>query len=236
MFDYVREHLADGESLYEKAWHELQMAHATSIGYPNSASFLVAAWRKQYSLLLCEIDTATVHELRDWTDRLSDAERCVAKEVFVGNWRKRFSEGLPMSGDALLFSFDPYMVSRRRAVNNPVAANVYPEDLDRLLDFVDAVPDLLLMQISTYSANDGSSQEAVIDVVNSSITGSGLEIVAIVRPLKKNLRDRNGQMMSLVLARNAPWVKSLSLLEDRFHRWQRGLAQRMSQKQRGLLL
>ena len=236
LFDYVREHLAEGESLYEKAWHELQMAHATSIGYPNSVNFLVAAWRKQYSLLLCEIDTATVHELRDWTDGLTGAERCVSKEVFAGNWRTRFNEGLPLSGDALLFSFDPYMVSRRRAVNNPVAANVYPEDLDCLPGFVDAVPDPLLMQISTYSANDGSSQEAVIDVVNSSIAASGLEIVAVVRPLKKDLRDRNGQMMSLVLARNAPWANSLSLLEDRFHRWQRGLAQRMSYKERGLLL
>jgi hypothetical protein len=32
LFDYVREHLADGESPYEKAWHELQRAHARSIG------------------------------------------------------------------------------------------------------------------------------------------------------------------------------------------------------------
>jgi hypothetical protein len=228
LFDYVREHLADGESPYEKAWHELQLAHSRSIGYPNSANFLVAAWLKQYSLLLCETDTATVHELREWTDGLTDAKRCVSKEVFAGDWRKRFSESLPASGDALLFSFDPYMVSRRRAANNPGAANVYPEDLDCLPGVVDALPDPLLMQISTYSANDGNSQEAVIDVVRSSLAGSGLEIVAVVRPLKKDLRDRNGQMMSLVLARNAPWAKSLAFLEGRFQRWQRGLAQRMS--------
>lgn len=228
LFDYVREHLAHGDRPYEKAWHELQLAQAGSLGYPNSANFLVTAWPKRYSILLCETDTASVHELREWADGLINAERCVSNEVFAGDWRKRFSESLPASGDALLFSFDPYMVSRRRVANKPVAANVYPEDLDCLLGVVDAVPDPVLMQISTYSANDGNSQKAVIDVVRSSLTGSGFQIVAAVRPLKKNLRDRNGQMMSLFLARNAPWAKALSSLEGRFQQWQRGLAQRMS--------
>jgi hypothetical protein len=197
LFDYVREHLADGESPYEQAWRELGRAHARRIGYPNTANFLVTTWRKQYSLLLCETDTSTVHELREWTDGLTDAERCVSKEIFAGDWRQRFSEGLPQSGEAILLSFDPYMVSRRRAANNPVAAHVYPEDLDCLSGVLDAVPDPLLIQISTYSANDGNSQEAVIDLLRSSLASSELEIVAVVRPLKKDLRDRNGPPYAL---------------------------------------
>jgi hypothetical protein len=78
-FDFVREHLADEGSPYERAWHELQLADASRIGYPNSANFLVTSWQKKYSLLLCETDPAAVRELREWADRLSGAERCVSK-------------------------------------------------------------------------------------------------------------------------------------------------------------
>jgi len=226
IFDFARAHLADGTSSYERAWHELHLASGGT-GYPNSANFLVTLWKKRYSLLLCEIDRVTANELQIWSDRLRSSTRCLSAEVFTGDWRLRFSDGVHSSGDVDLFSFDPYMVSSRKDAKTSKVANIYPEDIDCLTAVAATLPQAVIMQISTYDSNDGNSQERVVTMLHSSAVGSGLEIIDKVRPLRSDGQGPSGKMMSVILARNAPWAKSLAPLEYRFQRWQRGFANGM---------
>ena len=54
---------ATRDSIYERTWSALD---GSALGYPNSAAFLAALWRGEYSMILCEYDDATVGELRSW--------------------------------------------------------------------------------------------------------------------------------------------------------------------------
>jgi hypothetical protein len=94
LFDEVCRRLPGRQSLYERAW--LKLAPNTH-EYPNSASFVTAAWRGRYAMLLCEKDPATIQELdrcglncapvswlrryRNRVGRLADAPAGPAAEV-----------------------------------------------------------------------------------------------------------------------------------------------------------
>ncbi len=220
LFDHVREHLPGELSPYEEAWCKLVTSENSGSAYPNSAKLLITSWTGGYSLLLCETDPSTAQELQTWVEHLRHSPKCAHAEVFEGDWRQRFRRGVDASGDLVLFSFDPYMLSCS-SVRDPDPANMYPNDLECLAKTIQSISPAIIVQLSTYSANHANSQGAVIDAVRSRLTDSGLEIVATVRPLRKDGRHTNGQMMSIVLARGVVWANSLESLEPRFQLWQR---------------
>jgi hypothetical protein len=198
-FDCVRDHLPGEHSAYEETWHSL-LSGNTSQGYPNSAAFFSASWPGEYSLLLCESDAATVRELASWVENLGFPK----ESVFDGDWRRRFREPLPATGDLIVISFDPYMLSRN-AVRDPDPANVYPSDLDLIAEAIEPLSQSIVLQLSTYSANNANSQDAVIKEVRSRFEGRGIELCATIRPLQTN---------------GVEWAASLSALNARFQSWQ----------------
>ena len=215
MFDRVREGLLNHPgSAYEQAWHHL----APNGGYPNSAAFVEKVWEGDFSLLLCETDPSTLAELRPWLKRVHKSARCKSAELFPGDWRKRFAEGLPSAsevgladGSLTLVSFDPYMYNRRRGVDAQNKGNLYPEDIDRVLDAVSILEGGILIQLSTYDTNDNNPQKAVISSVNSILAASAFTRCGVV--------SANNKMMSLVYARNVSWSTELANLPDRFSKW-----------------
>lgn len=207
-FDHVRDQLPGQRTTYEKSWHHLV---PNANGYPNSAAFLTSVWQSEYSLLLCEMEPLTVAVLRAWADDLvGSSPRCIGVEVFVGNWRERFSHIEAPASDIVLVSFDPYMFNRHD-VAHPQPGNMYPGDVQLLATMLKQIPQGVIVQLSTYSANNGNAQNAVIESIREHLNGCGLEVVATPAP--------NGSMMSIVLTRNIPWSDSFRNLAPRFAAW-----------------
>ena len=138
------------------------------------------------------------------------------RELFEGDWRKRFEAGLPSpsevglaDGSVTLVSFDPNMYNRHRRIHNP--ANLYPDDIELALRAMSNLEGGILIQLSTYDVNDANSQEAVISSIDSMLAPRGFTRSAVVRV--------NNKMMSLVYARNVSWSAELAGLPSRFEKW-----------------
>jgi len=205
LFDAVAGGLPGQHSSYERAWLKLA---ASPHEYPNSAAFVTAAWRNRYALFLCESDPATVLYLNRWARIARQFPGCEGVKVAAGDWRSYLCGHLLPSSDLVFFSFDPYMFDRHGSGRNP--GNMDPEDLNRLARVFDTVDSPVLVQLSTYSANNNNPQEAVAEVITSTLHRVGLVGVARVRV--------DGNMMSLVLARNVN-APALQQLASRFSAW-----------------
>lgn len=210
-FNSVRRRLPGQRSVYELTWNRLA---SDCEGYPNSAAFVRALWPHRFSLLLCEKDPSTFQDLEHWKPETADLPNCTGIDLHPGDWRKRFTGGLRPEGDIVFFSFDPNMFDQNPNVNDRKPENMYPCDLEALASTLQGVSQPALMQLSTYSANNGNSQELVVKSVRSLLQPSGLKILAIVRV--------NKQMMSIVLGRNIEWPDSLRSLDRRFDAWFEG--------------
>ena len=206
-------------SKYEWAWHHL----APIAGYPNSAAFVEKVWESRFSLLLCEVDWPTIAELAPWRHRVGNLERCTNAELFTGDWRDRFAQGLPnpanvgLDPDSLtLVSFDPnmyYPLDPRNA--NP--RNLYPNDLQTTLNALRNVEGVVIMLLSTYDKGrrNEAAQAVVIPNVDEILTPACFHQAAVV--------IANQQMMSLVYVRglDEEWFEKLQGLPDRFNDWRR---------------
>ena len=216
-FSRVQTQLPGQESVYEQAWHHLA---PQGEGYPNSAAFVKKIWKGDFSLLLCEKNPATVKEIKPWLKHARKSARCKSAKLFPCDWRKRFEDGLPSPSDVgltddslTLVSFDPYMYNSRRRFDDPKKrpeGNLYPDDMERALPAMNSFEGGVLIQLSTYSAQD-NSQEAVISSLNAILEPSAFTLCGKTR-IKK-------QMMSLVYARNVAWSAELADLPNRFKEW-----------------
>ena len=200
---------------YEQAWHYLAPSGG---GYPNSAAFVNAVWKQDFSLLLCEVDDATCKVLAPWLQCVAKAKNCRATELFRGDWRNRFAEGLPSpveagleDGALTLVTFDPNMYNKRRECNTPKHYNLYPENVEQAMCAMRRLEGGVLIQLSTYSANDGNAQRDVIQSLREILEPNAFKLTAQVRV--------NGNMMSLVYARNVSWDAELTDLPGRFTAW-----------------
>ena len=143
--------------------------------------------------------------LRSWAVKHSDIEI----EIAAGDWRTRFNRALPKQEGLVFISFDPYMFNRHRRKENP--GNMYPADLDRLVDATGSFPENVLIQLSTYDTNDDNGQNAVAECIRSGLESGGFEEVAIVKPSAK--------MMSLLYQRRVDFSAELTSLPCRFQTW-----------------
>ena len=137
-FDSVRDGLPSQGSAYENAWHNLVNQHQNE-GYPSSAAFVREVWNGQYSLLLCETDTAVADEIDRWLACIRHEPGCEDPALFRGDWRARFADPLPNPRDAglpedflTLVSFDPNMYYPQPPADAS-PTNLYPCDLERTL-------------------------------------------------------------------------------------------------------
>ena len=176
-------------------------------GYPSSANFVHHLWRAPCvcSMLLCERDERTVSLLRSWRVEHSD----VKVEVASGDWRTRLDRALAKQDGLLFISFDPYMFNRHRRKETP--GNIYPTDLERLLNATRACPENVLLQLSTYGTNDGNDQHRVAECIRSTLEAGGFEEVAIVRP--------SATMMSLLYQRRVDFSAEPASLPGRLRKW-----------------
>ena len=220
VFRYVQDNRANGQSVYEKAWASL--APPPSRAYPNSANFVQHLWQHDLSMLLCEQHPGIAAKLKAWLKSQPLFDRLRRGEVYTGDWRIRFSEGLPSQVDSAppedtltLVSFDPYMISDRphRYMKKP--GNLYPQDLGAIGQALGVVKGAVIVQISTYSANGPNPQPVITSLVDKSLRVYGFRRAAKTRT--------DGHMMSLVYTRgvNAELTRALKALGNRFDTWLR---------------
>ena len=205
-FDRARDGRPGQTSIYEQSWRRLDPRGQS---YPNSAAFVQDAWKGRISMLLCEIEPTTAVALTNWAQDRAEVS------VVEGDWRDTFARGLP-DAPLTLLSFDPYMYSRHARKRNP--GNLYSSDLELVVDALSAVQGGVLVQLSTYAANDDNPQEAVISSANAILATGGFCLAAVVRV--------DGQMMSLVYVRGLDWSVELADLSGRFDEWLANLRRR----------
>jgi len=204
-FDAVAGHLPGQNSDYEQAWMALR---GDQIKYPSSGLFVRHLWQGNLGLVLCEADKDTAIEIDGWLRSLGQD---TSWELHRGDWRARFRQEFPRRASAYLISFDPYMFDRHGPPARPNPGNMWPSDLVRagaaVLD-LETVP--VILQLSTYSANNGNGQDAVIAGIIPELESVGLEFGARVRA--------DGNMMSMVFTRDVPGIDN-ARLGDRFEKW-----------------
>ena len=206
---------------YGRAWHQLTGGHRPPKGYPNSAAFVVKVWEGKFAMLLCETEPKTRKKIELWCQHVDKLEMCEAAKLFCGDWRERFKKGLPspasvdlMDESLTLVSFDPYICSQRRNVRDPKSGYLYIEDIETARDAMDYLHGSILIQLSTYSGQN-NPQGAVISSINQVLVAKNFRLLAVVRI--------DGNMMSLVYARNVSWEAALADLPGRFNEWLRQL-------------
>ncbi len=223
-FVCVRDRLPGEGSAYQRVWHRITNLHQTK-GYPSSAAFVHELWNGPHSLLLCERNPNTAAEIMEWLVEVGPDPNLMVQGPFngtyVGDWRCRFSDGLPAPRDVCLpedsltlVSFDPYKYDRR-SVEDGEEGDLYPEDIVRVLRALRDVTSGILLQISTYSTGPRgqNSQEAVLRSINAILSLHEFGNVAAVR--------ENERMMSLVYARHVEWNNKLGHLPEDYDDWRR---------------
>jgi hypothetical protein len=112
----------------------------------------------------------------------------------------------------VLISFDPYMYEKNPdlATNNP--GIMYPQDLCLVVEAIREVPCPIVIQLSTYSANNNNPQDLVENSVRSILEPCGYHVAALIRA--------DDAMMSFVLIRDADGLrKGFADLPNRFKVW-----------------
>ena len=203
-FDQVRSRLADGPSLYERAWLELSPSLPPN-SYPSSAAFVRHCWSGDLHLLLCETDCATADEIDAWLSRVDSST--TRAELHRGDWRDRFARQMPAGFDAYYISFDPNMYDRHE-VQSPKPENMYPSDIRILFHAIGALPDVpMIVQLSTFSVNNANSQCDVIESLVPEFTKNGFAAMYV---------RADNSMMSFIFSRQ---LTVASDLENRFQSW-----------------
>ena len=218
LFLNARAALPGQRSVYDRAWHQL----ARDGGYPNSANFVEHLWTRDLSMLLCEKDPATVTALDAWLPSVRSQPRCKRAKVFFGKWQDRFDQRLPSHSQVglpdespTLVSCDPNMYSLRDA--QPTPEKLYPHDLTQhLLPALAKVFGPVIIQLSTYdSARGQAAQNDVHSSIDQILREGRFTLAAKIR--------LNGNMMSLVYARDIWWWSEFANLRPGFSRWIGGL-------------
>jgi hypothetical protein len=191
----------DRGSVFESAWFAL--SPNGGLPYPSSAALSSAAlslevWRSALSLALCEASGAVADEIDGWLGTRETRERVKHSVLLRGDWRNAAAGPLFLDPDAdcLYVEMDPYRYDRRdrtvRKTTDP--ATVYPEDLNHLARALGKEDRPLVLQLSSFSAQNGNSPDAIESSTR-----------AVLDPHRFVFRDGvavDGQMVSLVFVRN----------------------------------
>ncbi|MBI4459032.1 MAG: hypothetical protein HY648_03100 [Acidobacteria bacterium] len=118
---------------------------------------------------------------------------------------------MDLTGDIVVISFDPYMFDCHGPGRSPEPSRMYPCDLRILEKAIKPITKGIIVQLSTYSANNNNPQQIVTEVVDACLKTTGLETACLVKA--------DGNMMSIVLVRDIAWTGALCSLETRFRSW-----------------
>ncbi len=88
---------------------------------------------------------------------------------------------------------------------------MYPPNIDTAIKAVKEIKSGIVVQLSTYSANNGNSQDDVVPHLDGKLSRGNFRRVSMTRV--------DGNMMSLIYARNVEWEHELGTLCEGFTEW-----------------
>lgn len=203
-FNRVGRRLPGQRSAYERAWHYLQQGRCA---YPSSAALVRHLWRGPLHFELCEADDDTADEIIEWQQSLGPN---TSSSLHRGDWRVRFRREFSSDCAVHLVSFDPYMFDRHGPAASPKQGNMWPDDIDIVGAAAPDFGERVVLQLSTYSANNANAQDDVIASIEPDLSSAGLGLAATVRA--------DGNMMSLIFARGVGQIRKAEL-PRRFAGW-----------------
>ena len=202
---------------YETAW--LSLTVDSGLPYPSTAAFVTRLWpAKQISVGLCEFDSKTADEIDGWSSSEEIENHFIHSVLFRGDWRVSIQSPLIWNpaADFLYIELDPMRYSacpqNQRGKNNP--ANLYPEDLELLLEQLKQNKQKVILQISSFSTQKN----------NMSLDTQRASIVDILQPhgFIFNGETRVGlQMASFLFTKNLNL--NLNNIGDAFATWLDGI-------------
>jgi hypothetical protein len=207
----------DRPSAYEEAWFSL--SPSDGLPYPSSAMFAQHIWQKGLSMLLCEANPAVADEINGWLETPAMQARLRQQRLSRGDWRLAFVNPF-VTGDAdvLLIEMDP-MRFEHHPPNECARTNravLFSEDVDLVTASLDGLTLPVMLQISSFSANNGNSHPIVEKTITTRLAGRGFNLLGRAMV--------GGQMLSLVFGRDISLFATPSDLETDFATWLRGIA------------
>lgn len=200
-------------SAYERTWDVL--TGPGSPHYPSTVLFTTRLWKGPLVLLLCDTDAHATEAIRGWAWRGAPGAAnpgaggplgaaggpgapigslVGAPEVYLGDWRHRFRQGIASEGDVVIVTFDPDKFDRHSR-RFPDRRSMYREDLELLVGAVAEIDLPVFVMLTTYTAQADNSQREVLPVWDAALADGGFERVGLVQP--------NGNYMAAVYARGA---------------------------------
>jgi len=85
---------------------------------------------------------------------------------------------------------------------------MYPGDLNIAMNSLKNVKGAILIQLSTYSANNDNPQNKVMETIDKNIAPHGFSRIAVVKA--------DGNTMSLVYGRNLAWPDAFEVISESF--------------------
>ncbi len=218
-FTAARQRLARSRTtVFEDAWHSLSAYGG--LPYPSSAVFAQHVWKKQLSLLLCEAKPLVANEIDGWLGTPEVQARLQNGTVHRGNWRNAFDGPLKAkNAEIVLIEMDPMRFEHHppdQCARTPErAADLFPEDIDRVRAAVQGLTIPVVIQISSFSANNTNPHHVV-----------QAEIVNRLAPAGFVLQGRimvGGQMLSLFFSRGVTLFGQGQNPEGDFDKWMAGI-------------
>lgn len=213
IFSTVRRRLAESRpSRYEEAWYELSVGGG--LPYPSSAAFTEHVWNGPLSLFLCEAAKHIADEIDGWLGTSEIRTRCETSALHRGDWRQAFRTGLPVDGaEVILIEMDPMRFEHHGPdqCSRNDGAVLFPEDLDLVERAVQDCDTPVVIQISSFSANNGNPHAVVERTIVDRLQSCGFRL--------DGRATVGGQMISLVLTRGIHLYEQPNHLELSFCEW-----------------
>jgi len=214
-FDRARLRLSAPASPYEKAWAALSLYRA-GLPYPSSAMLTRELWTGPLSVTLCEADGGVADEIAGWLS-LPETRAQFQGELCRGDWRFRLQDGIRTAdAGALFIEMDPMRFEHHPPPNGrDDRAVLFPEDLALLVHAVAGVEEPVVVQISSFSANNNNPHRLTEPVIVDVLAQGGF--------VQMGRAEANGNMMSVVFGRGVElWTEDTQSLEQRFSEWWQG--------------
>ncbi len=197
---------------YEEAWFALSASDG--LPYPSSAMFVKHLWKEKLSLLLCEAAHDVSDEIDGWLGTPGIKARLEGSRLSRGDWRLAFSDPFTAGdADVLIIEMDPMRFEHHspHECSRKDRAVLFPEDLDLTTTALSGLTIPVLVQISSFSANNGNSHQIVEQTTTARLRESGFTLLyrAMV----------GGQMLTLIYGRHADSLTPSPDFETAFATW-----------------
>jgi hypothetical protein len=216
-FTVARQRLAASRTtVFEGAWHSLSASGG--LPYPSSAVFASHVWERGLSLILCETQPSVAEEIDGWLGTPELQARLQNVRLHRGDWRDALDRPLATENcEVVLIEMDPMRFEHHPPGQCCRAdrAVLFPEDIERLRAAIEGLTIPVVIQISSFSSNNGNPHHGVEAEIGNRLAPAGFIFQGRIKV--------GGQMLSLLFCRGTPLFGQGQNTEAAFDSWLSGI-------------